>query len=264
MKKKFSRDKKETNSFLIHGINGCLELLRSEKVQIIGIDIQKDSKAESSVPLTTLIQKRRIPINKLPREVFLKRYYGLRTQGIAVSFAGNFLQNIPSYQNQKGNHCLLIADNVEDPQNIGQIIRTAECAGIDGLVLPTHHGVSLTNSVMQVSQGAFLHLPIYATANIRNLILKLKKEGFWFVALENGITAKKWHEIDYTGKIGIIVGSEGKGIRPLVLKSCDFQGTIPMQGKTNSLNVSASVSAVLFERNRQIEAKGEVQEVGSA
>ena len=96
-----------------------------------------------------------------------------------------------------------------------------------------------------------MNIPIYQCNNLKNEILRLKKEGFWSVALENGLNAKPWYEVDMRGKTIIVLGSEGKGIRPLVLKSCDFTSTIPMKGKTNSLNVSAAVSAVVFERLRQ-------------
>ena len=103
-----------------------------------------------------------------------------------------------------------------------------------------------------VGEEGGCHNPIYSVTNLHQTIEQLKDDDFWTVALENGIDAKPWHEIDYRGKNAIIVGSEGYGIKPLVLKSCDFQATIPMQGKSNSLNVSASVSVIVFERLRQI------------
>jgi 23S rRNA (guanosine2251-2'-O)-methyltransferase len=140
---------------------------------------------------------------------------------------------------------------VEDPQNLGQIIRTAECGGIDGIILPEHHSAGLTQTTMQISQGAFVHIPIYRCTNIRHQIKNLKKDGFWVYALENSIKAKPWHEIDLTGKSAIVLGSEGQGIRKLVLEECDVHATIPMSGSINSLNVSAATSAIVFERLRQ-------------
>ena len=91
--------------------------------------------------------------------------------------------------------------------------------------------------------------------NIKYLINQLKKDGFWIVGIENSIDAKDWYDVDMKGKVAFVFGSEGDGIRPIIKKYCDFFGTIPMHGKSNSLNVSASVSAVLFERNRQIAIK---------
>ena len=92
--------------------------------------------------------------------------------------------------------------------------------------------------------------------NINDTIKKLKKDhGFWITGIENSINSQKWYEIDYSDRIGIVFGSEGKGIRRLVKESCDFLATIPMKGSTNSLNVSATISAILFERQRQIDSK---------
>ena len=146
----------------------------------------------------------------------------------------------------------MILDQINDPQNFGQIIRTAECSGVDGIIYSKHNSVPVTNSVLQVSQGAFLNMSVFEVTNIKNEIKKMKKSGFWSIGIENSISASNWFELDYKGKIIIIFGSEGKGIRSKVLKACDFKGTIEMQGKINSLNVSASVSAILFERLRQL------------
>ena len=146
----------------------------------------------------------------------------------------------------------MVLDRIKDPQNLGQIIRTAECAGISGIIISTHDSCDVTDTVMQVSQGAFVQIPIYKVGNLHQTVTNLKNEEFWVIAMENSVQAKAWHKVDYTGKVLIIAGSEGRGIKKLVLDSCDFLSTIPMQGKTDSLNVSAAVSAVLFERLRQL------------
>ena len=145
-----------------------------------------------------------------------------------------------------------MVDNLEDPQNLGQIIRTAECANITGFLLPEHQSVQLTDAVLQVSQGAFVHLPIFHCGNLHQKLQALKKEGFWIIGVENSVKAMSWHELDYKRKMVLVMGSEGKGIRPLIIKACDELITIPMQGKLNSLNVSSATSAILFERLRQL------------
>ena len=147
---------------------------------------------------------------------------------------------------------MLILDNIEDPQNFGQIIRTAECSGINGIIIPEHNSVDLTNTAIQISQGAFVHIPIYKCVNINRLINDLKNQGFWVVGFENSIKAKPWHDLDYKEKTVLIFGSEGRGIRKKTIEKCDFLATIPMQGNISSLNVSASISAVVFERLRQL------------
>ena len=146
----------------------------------------------------------------------------------------------------------LVIDNIEDPQNLGQIIRTAECANISGLLLPEHQSVQLTDAVLQVSQGAFIHLPIYKCGNLHHYLRTLKKEGFWIIGVENSIKSKNWYELNYKRKLVLVLGSEGKGIRPIIIKTCDELITIPMKGNINSLNVSSATSVILFERQRQL------------
>ena len=187
------------------------------------------------------------------KEIFLSKYDEHRTQGIVIEFNGDIVVDLPDLSNSKGNICLLLLDRITDPQNLGQIIRTSECAGIDGIIIPDRHSVGMTDTVIQVSQGAFVNQNIYTCGNVHQTILRLKDEGFWIIGIENSIEARLWYDIDYKGKIVIIAGSEGKGIRKLLLDNCDFLSTIPMKGKVNSLNVSAAVSAILFERNRQLE-----------
>ena len=183
---------------------------------------------------------------------FHRKYTDKRTQGIVVSFTGGIVKPLPLFNKIDGNYCLLIVDNVTDPQNLGQIIRTAECAGVNGIIIPERNSVGITDTVMQVSQGAFCNMSIYSVTNLNQTLSQLKEDNFWSIAVENGIEAKPWDRIDYKGKIAIVVGSEGQGIKQLVLKSCDFHATIPMQGESSSLNVSAATAVVLFERLRQI------------
>ena len=137
-------------------------------------------------------------------------------------------------------------------RNFGSICRSAEAMGVHGIIIPKNGSCGITDTVLQVSQGSFTKIPIYVVSNLNQTISNLKKDEFWVVAIENSIDSKNWHEIDYKGKVLIVVGSEGRGIKKINLDNCDFESTIPMQGKTNSLNVSAAVSAIAFERLRQI------------
>ena len=184
--------------------------------------------------------------------MFKNRYVQKHTQGIALKFKGKLTKDLPTLGTVDGNFGLLMIDNITDPQNFGQIIRTAECAGINGIIIPERNSVGMSDTVLQVSQGAFPNIDIYSVNNLSQAMSQLKNDGFWSIALENGIAAKNWNKIDYSGKVVIVVGSEGEGIKQLLLNSCDFQATIPMQGKITSLNVSASVAVIAFERLRQI------------
>ena len=238
--------KKNQNIYQIFGLNGTLNILEYKKKKIIRVDIMQGGVAERKPVVNTLIKTKTFPVHRLTKDIFLKKYSGKRTQGIVVTFEENIIQNLPSFDKSSEYECLLVIDN------LGQTIRTAECANITGLLLPEHQSVQLTDSVLQVSQGAFIHLPIYRCGNLHQQLRTLKKEGFWIIGVENSVKAMQWHQLDYKRKLVLVMGSEGKGIRPVIVKACDELITISMQGQLNSLNVSSAVSAVLFERQRQV------------
>jgi 23S rRNA (guanosine2251-2'-O)-methyltransferase len=244
---------KKSNTYTLLGINNAESILKSDSFSIDEIDLMLGGRAEKENKLVNILNKNKV--SYLKKYQFFQKYPEGRSQGIAVTFTGDIgNQPIPNFKD-KENVCLLALDQIEDPQNFGQIIRTAECAGIDGIIFPKHHSAPITQSVLQVSQGAFINMPLFEVTNLKNEFKKLKDHDFWIIGIENSINAKPWYDVQYVGKTIIVLGSEGKGIRKMVLDSCDFQSTIPMQGEINSLNVSAAVSAILFERIRQLEAK---------
>ena len=244
--------KKPNNQFLVcKGINSAISILSSGRYDVDHVDILKGGRAFKDDSIKPFL--RSFNFNILEKEQFFKKYPGDRSQGIVITFQGSIISNdIPQF-NDEEDVCLLALDQIEDPQNFGQIIRTAECAGVNGIIFPKHHSAPITQTVLQVSQGAFVNIPLYEVTNLNHEILQLKKSDFWIVGLENSTNAKPWYEVELIGKTVIIVGSEGGGLREKVFKSCDFIATIPMQGKTNSLNVSAAVSAIAFERLRQLQ-----------
>ena len=242
---------KKNHNYRVFGINSAIPLLENKKFKIIQIIIENNSLADKDKKLKNLIIKSNYKCKYFSKIEFQK-YNHYRTQGIIIDFDGDVVsKTLPDYSNENS-ICLLALDCIMDPQNIGQIIRTSECAGINGIVFPKNASAPINNTVLQVSQGAFISMPLFEITNLRNTIAILKKQGFWIIGVENSITASDWDKIDYTEKKLIIVGSEGSGIRKKVLESCDFFSTIPMQGSINSLNVSAATSAILFERLRQI------------
>ena len=242
----------ESNKTLqVYGINNCSSILKDQKFIIKEIILSEDKRSYSRI---IELKKYHAKIKYLNKKLFDEKFGILKTQGIVVSFTGSVLRNFQEYEFKKQNSCLLILDQITDPQNAGQIIRTSECAGIDGIIFPKHDSFNITNTVLSVSQGAFVNMPLFQVININKTIKQLKDDDFWIVGLENGLNSQLWNEINYSGKIAIIVGSEGRGIRKKVLENCDFTASIPMQGFTNSLNVSAAVSAILFERLRQIQS----------
>ena len=238
-------------TFQVYGINNCSSILKNQKFIIKEIILSKDKQSYSKIiELKEYYDK----IKYLNTKLFDEKFGMLRTQGIIVNFSGKVLRDFQEFEFAKKNSCLLVLDQIKDPQNAGQIIRTSECAGIDGIIFPKHDSFNISNTVLSVSQGAFVNMPLFQVVNINKTIRQLKENDFWIVGLENGLNSQLWNEINYSGKTAIVIGSEGSGIRKKVLENCDFTASIPMQGSINSLNVSAAVSAILFERLRQIQS----------
>ena len=149
---------------------------------------------------------------------------------------------------------LLILDQIEDPQNLGALIRTAECAGVHGAIIPRHHAAPINPTVVKASAGATEHLPIAEVTNLVNAIEELKQAGFWVIGLA-GDGDKTYAQVDYTVPIAFVVGNEGRGIRRLVKEHCDHLVRIPLFGKVESLNASVAGALGMFEVVRQRERR---------
>ena len=143
---------------------------------------------------------------------------------------------------------IVILDHLEDPHNFGAIIRTCEAAGITDIVIPKDRSVDVNGTVMKTSVGCLDRVKIASVTNIVNTIDYLKKNGYWIIGTDMNGTDYK--EIDYSGKIAIVIGNEGSGMSRLVKESCDFIATIPMKGTVNSLNASVAAAIILFEIRR--------------
>ena len=145
---------------------------------------------------------------------------------------------------------IVLLDGVEDPHNLGAIIRTALAAGAHGIVIPERRAVGLTDTVARASAGALAHLPVARVTNLVRTMEELKKAGYWLVGLdENG--EKTYTEVDYTSPTGVVMGGEGSGLHELTRKRCDFVVSLPTTGPVKSLNVSVATGVVLFEALRQ-------------
>jgi len=239
--------------YRVYGLNGCRMLLndKTTNYKITKIDIIQDIVHNFGISILNTCDN----VNTYSKKVFKKKYNNIRAQGIIIEFLADYDSKFDFNEVAKKEHCIVILDSINDPQNLGQIIRTCECAGVDSIVLPSNSSISITDTVLQISQGAFTNVKIYIEKNINRFIDKIKKYDFWIAGFENSISASNWFDIEMKGRICFVFGSEGKGIKSLTLKKCDYIGTIPMIGKINSLNVSASVSAILFERIRQIKTQ---------
>jgi 23S rRNA (guanosine2251-2'-O)-methyltransferase len=171
---------------------------------------------------------------------------------IAAVRAATTLEDILEHANKDKERAGLIVllDGVEDPHNLGAVIRTALAAGAHGVIIPERRAAGLTDTVARASAGALAHLPVAKVTNLARSMEELKEAGYWLVGLdEEG--EKSYIEVDYTSPTGIVMGSEGKGLHELTRKRCDFVVSLPTTGPVKSLNVSVAAGVVLFEAIRQ-------------
>ena len=153
--------------------------------------------------------------------------------------------------NADARRMLVLLDGVEDPHNLGAIVRTALAAGAAGIVIPERRSSGLTDTVARVSAGALAHLPVARVKNLARAVEQLKEANFWIVGLDEHAD-KSYTDVDYKGRVAIVMGSEGAGLHELVRKRCDFVVSIPTSGPVGSLNVSVAAGIVLFEAVRQL------------
>jgi len=144
---------------------------------------------------------------------------------------------------------LILLDNIEDPHNLGAIIRTANLAGAHGVIIPKNRAAGLTATVARTSAGALNYTPVAKVTNLSKTIEELKKEGLWFVCAD--MNGTEMYQLDLTGPIGLVIGSEGEGVGRLVREKCDFTAAIPMKGEIDSLNASVAAGVLAYEIVRQ-------------
>ena len=230
---------------IVFGKNVARDLLLNNNKKVEKIILQEGF---SDNEILSLIEKRNINvIVKQKREI--DRLISGVHQGI--------LLYIPDYQYSSietayNDDVVVILDHLEDPHNLGAIIRTCEAAGIKSIILPKDRQVQVNATVMKTSVGTLDNMNMVSVTNLVNAINKLKDNGFWIVgtALDNSVDFKT---IDYSGKIALVIGNEGSGISNIVANNCDFLAKIPMYGKTNSLNASVAAGIMIYEiiRNRK-------------
>ena len=236
----------------IIGRKPVLEAL-SAASEIEHIYISRGSKGGIIDEIRKSARKQKVKISEVPHQKLDQLAKRKNTQGvIAIKAAADYYDydKLLDELASKKNALVLILDSVQDPHNVGAILRTAEAAKVDGIVLSAHNSAGITETVEKVSAGAVSHLKIVKAPNLVNLINDLKRCGFWIygASLEN---AENYTSIDFTVSTALILGNEEKGIRRLTAANCDGLVKIPMKGKIQSLNVSVSAGILLFEVVRQ-------------
>lgn len=198
-------------------------------------------------------KKRGIKVNQISLEKFRQISSDKNTQGVvALRSELRFysLDEIISESKTKKYPVILILDSIQDPHNVGAIIRTTECCGIKSIITTLHNSAPINETVIKTSAGAIEHVKICQVHNLSNTIDELKKEGFWIIGSSLG-NSKNYLEVDYKIPIAFIVGNEEKGLRKLTTEKCDFLVHLPMYGKIQSLNVSVATGIFLYEIIRQ-------------
>jgi 23S rRNA (guanosine2251-2'-O)-methyltransferase len=231
-------------------LNPLIEVLRSSPNRINKILIQEGKKQKKIDEIIQLAKAKQIPFLFVPRQRLgnIDRNH----QGAVALISPKEFSSLDDIFVSDRIPFLLLLDGIKDPQNLGAIIRTAEGAGVDGIILPERRSVGLSETVSLVSAGALEYLKVARVKNLARAMDDLRDRGIWLVGAEGG-QKELWDEFDYKLPIGLVLGSEGKGLRPLIRKKCDKILSIPLLGRMTSLNVSAAASIFLYEVVRQRE-----------
>ena len=241
------------DEFKIEGRNPVTELLKSDKT-VNKLMIQKGERQGSINEIIKLAKNKKIIItevdkNKLDQLSETKHHQGVIAFVSPIEYKE--LDDIFELAKERNEApFILIADEIEDPHNLGALIRSAECAGCHGVIIPKRRAVAVTEVVAKTSAGATEYVPIVRVNNINETIRELKDRGVWIVGTD-GSAKVTYYDQDMTGSIAIIIGSEGRGMNKLTMENCDFLVKIPMMGKITSLNASVSGGIVLFEALKQ-------------
>lgn len=228
---------------LVSGRNNVKEVLRNFcEIDSVRKAYCQDNFNENDI--LSLLKKRNVEVKYLKKQE-LDRLVKNNHQGIILDVRDYAYTELDSIIANKDKCFLVILDHIEDPHNLGAIIRTVEASGADGIILPINRSVSVNETVMKTSVGALYNVKIASVTNLNNTIKKLKKAGFWIVGTD--MDGEDYTKINYPNKTALIIGSEGFGMTRIVKESCDFIASIPMHGKVNSLNASVAAGIMIYE-----------------
>ncbi|MBR5337104.1 MAG: 23S rRNA (guanosine(2251)-2'-O)-methyltransferase RlmB [Lachnospiraceae bacterium] len=247
----------EYEELTIEGRNPVMEAFRSGKT-IDRLFILSGCKDGPIMSIIREAKKQDTLIDYVSREKLDAMSESGKHQGViakAAAFDYVEVEDILKAAEKKGEEpFIIVLDHIEDPHNLGAIIRTANQAGAHGVIVPKRRATHLTATAAKASAGAICYTPVAKVSNIAKTIEDLKKHGIWFVCAD--MTGERMYNLDLTGPIGIVVGNEGDGVSRLVRESCDFVASIPMYGDVDSLNVSVAASVLAYEVVRQRIGKG--------
>lgn len=245
-------DNKKVNENIIEGRNAVLEAFRSGKPvdKLYVLDGCQDG------PVRTIVREARkhdTIIQFVEKERLSQLSETGRHQGViayTAAYEYSEVSDMLELARERGEDpFIILLDNIEDPHNLGAIIRTANLAGAHGVIIPKRRAVGLTAIVAKTSAGALNYTPVAKVTNLKKTMEELKKEGLWFVCADMG--GEAMYDLNLTGPIGLVIGNEGEGVSRLVKETCDFVASIPMKGDIDSLNASVATGVLAYEIVRQ-------------
>lgn len=239
----------------IYGRRPVLEVVKAGKRHLYEAVLPQEGRDSPEVAeLRGLLVERGVPFKHMEREELDELCEGGNHQGVAVR-AGGFpyisLEQVIHDVKEDANALVLILDHIEDPQNVGSLLRTADAAGVTAVVLPEDRASGVTPGVVRASAGAAEHMRVAKVVNLVRAMKELQACGVWITGLDFGPDAKPYTAVDFKGRVGLVVGSEGKGVSRLVRESCDFVACLPMKGRVESLNAGVAGAIALYEIVRQ-------------
>ena len=251
------KEKDRENENLIEGRNAVLEAFRAGKTidKLLVLDGCQDGPVKSIIreakKQDTLIQF--VTKERLSQISETGKHQGVIAYAAAYAYAE--VEDMLKTAEEKGEDpFLILLDNIEDPHNLGAIIRTANLAGAHGVIIPKRRAVGLTATVAKASAGAINYTPVAKVTNLTKTMEELKKRGMWFVCAD--MDGEQMYRMNLTGPIGVVIGSEGEGVSRLVKENCDFIAGIPMKGDIDSLNASVAAGVLAYEIVRQRLSRG--------
>jgi 23S rRNA (guanosine2251-2'-O)-methyltransferase len=233
---------------IIYGINPVLEALRAGRVRELRVGARSGDRLRQ---LLALAGERAVPVRKVPEDVLERLSKRGVHQGVVAEIEDVVEYSIDDLvRGATGPPLIVVLDGIEDPHNVGAILRTADAAGVDGVVIQTRRSAALDGAAAKASAGALAHIKIAEVVNIARAVEELKASGVWTVGLAADVSTA-YDAIDFTVASALVVGAEGAGLRRLVRERCDRLASIPMCGHVASLNVSVAAGIALFEAVRQ-------------
>lgn len=236
----------------IFGRNPVLELLKSDR-SVNKILVSKGNQKKIIRDIIDLTKEKKIPLQQVEKEKLDKLVPGEKHQGVvALVAATDYVdwEDILKVAQEKGEEpFIIILDGIEDPHNLGAVLRTVDAVGAHGVIIPKRRAVPLTEGVAKAAAGAVEYVPVARVPNINQVIGLLKEKGCWVVGAE--MEGTSLYKQDLKGPIVLVIGSEGKGLSRLVKENCDFLVSLPMNGQINSLNASVAAGILMYEILRQ-------------